>query len=108
MIQELRTLRAGRLAGARRWSCSTRVLMLVTDVVLCEDGHAQELLAAGERPPKLDDAKDVWVDDCNFYTTSFLFEIARGSAFFVTRQHASTLQAGSSPASDGTAAGPRP
>ena len=34
-------------------------------------------------------AKDVWIDDRNFCTTSFLFGIARHEAFFVVRQHAS-------------------
>ena len=64
--------------------------MLVLDVVPCEDAHAQERSLLG---PVLDlvRAKDVWIDDRNFCTTGFLFGIARRGAFFVVRQHASTL-----------------
>ncbi len=89
-IQELRTLRAGALPGQALVVLDPR-LMLVTDVVLCEDGHAQERSLLESVLP-LVDAKDVWVDDRNFCTTSFLFGIAARQAFFVTRQHASTLR----------------
>ena len=65
-------------------------LMLVTDVVLCEDGHAQERSLLGQILEFVR-AKDVWIDDRNFCTTGFLFGIARRAAFFVVRQHASTL-----------------
>ena len=65
-------------------------LMLVTDVVLCEDGHAQERSLL-DRVFPLVAPKDVWIDDRNFCTTGFLFGIAVREAFFVTRQHASTL-----------------
>ena len=65
-------------------------LMLMTDVILCEDGHAQERSLLGQ-VLELVRAKDVWIDDRNFCTTSFLFGIARHEAFFVVRQHASTL-----------------
>ena len=64
--------------------------MLMTDVILCEDGHAQERSLLGQ-VLELVRAKDVWIDDRNFCTTSFLFGIARHEAFFVVRQHASTL-----------------
>ena len=65
-------------------------LMLVTDVVLCEDGHAQERSLLGQIL-EIVRAKDVWIDDRNFCTTGFLFGIARREAFFVVRQHAATL-----------------
>ena len=65
-------------------------LMLVTDVVLCEDGHAQERSLLGQIP-EIVRAKDVWIDDRNFCTTGFLFGIARREAFSVVRQHATTL-----------------
>ena len=65
-------------------------LMLVTDVILCEDGHAQERSLL-DQVLELVRAKDVWIDDRNFCTTSFLFGIARREAFFVVRQHAATL-----------------
>jgi IS4 transposase len=88
-IEELRTLRAGALPGQALVVLDPRT-MLVTDVVLCEDGHAQERSLLGRVLP-LVEARDVWVDDRNFCTTDFLFGIARRGAFFVTRQHAATL-----------------
>lgn len=65
--------------------------MLVTDVVLCEDGHAQERSMTQDilemvRP------NDLWIKDRNFCTTGFLFGIASRGGFFVTRQHGSTLR----------------
>ena len=65
-------------------------LMLATDVILCEDGHAQERSLLDQvlevvRP------RDLWIEDRNFCTTGFLFGIADRGAFFVVRQHASTL-----------------
>jgi hypothetical protein len=60
---------------------------LVTQMVGCEDGHAQErsllepVLAATQ-------PKDVYIADRNFCTLGFLFGIAEREAFFVIRQHA--------------------
>jgi hypothetical protein len=64
--------------------------MLVTDVVPCEDGHAQERsllepILALVRP------HDLWVEDRNFCTTGFVFGVARRAAYFVVRQHAGNL-----------------
>jgi IS4 transposase len=88
-IKELRTIGAGALPGHALVVLDPR-LMLVTDVVLCEDGHAQErsLLV---RILTLVRARDLWIDDRNFCTTNFLFGIAGREAFFVVRQHAATL-----------------
>jgi len=88
-IKELRTIRAGALPGHALVVLDPS-LMLVIDVVLCEDGHAQERSLLDQILEKVC-AKDVWIDDRNFCTTSFLFGIARRQAFFVVRQHASTL-----------------
>lgn len=88
-IKELRTMRAGALPGQALVVLDPR-LMLMTDVILCEDGHAQERSLLGQ-VLELVRTKDVWIDDRNFCTTSFLFGIARREAFFVVRQHASTL-----------------
>jgi IS4 transposase len=88
-IKELRTIRAGALPGQALVVLDPR-LMLVTDVVLCEDGHAQERLLLGQ-VLDLVRAKDLWIADRNFCTTNFLFGIAARKAFFVVRQHASTL-----------------
>ena len=88
-LQELRPLRAGPLPGQAlvvydpQW-------MMVTDVVPCEDGHAQERALLGAVLP-LAQPKDVWVADRNFCTTDFLFGIAARQGFFVIRQHAQTL-----------------
>jgi IS4 transposase len=89
-IEELRVLRAGALPGQALVVLDPR-LMLVSDVVTCEDGHAQERSLL-DRVLPLVTARDVWVDDRNFCTTEFLFGIAQRGAFFVTRQHAATLR----------------
>ncbi len=60
---------------------------LVTQMVGCEDGHAQERslfepVLAGVQP------KDVYIADRNFCTLGFLFGVAERDGFFVIRQHA--------------------
>jgi IS4 transposase len=62
-------------------------LMLVRDIIPCEDGHAQERSLT----PQLLEIVcmgDVWIDDRNFCTTSLLGGIALREAFFISRQHA--------------------
>lgn len=60
---------------------------LVTDIVLCEDGHAQErslvdpILALVEKG-------SLWVADRNFCFQRFLLGIAQKLGFFVLREHA--------------------
>ena len=88
-IKELRTIGAGALPGQALVVLDPR-LMLATDVVLCEDGHAQERSLL-DQVLELVRAGDLWIDDRNFCTTNFLFGIAGREAFFVVRQHASTL-----------------
>ncbi|HMB03117.1 MAG TPA: transposase [Isosphaeraceae bacterium] len=88
-LKELRTIRAGALPGHALVVLDPR-LMLATDVVLCEDGHAQERSLL-DRILAIVAAKDLWIADRNFCTTDFLFGIARRDGFFVIRQHASTL-----------------
>ena len=88
-LKELRTIRAGALPGQALVVLDPS-LMLAIDVILCEDGHAQERSLLGQVLETVR-AKDVWIDDRNFCTTMFLFGIARREAFFVVRQHASTL-----------------
>ena len=59
---------------------------LVTDVVPCEDGHAQErslfstLLQTAQ-------AGEVWIADRNFCTRELLTELINRGAFFVIREH---------------------
>jgi IS4 transposase len=88
-LKELRTIRAGALPGHALVVLDPR-LMLATEVVLCEDGHAQERSLL-DQVLEIVAAKDLWIADRNFGTTDFLFGIARRDGFFVIRQHASTL-----------------
>jgi hypothetical protein len=88
-LKELRPLRAGPLPGQALVVYDPQWL-LITDVVPCEDGHAQERALLGEILP-LVQPKEVWVGDRNFCTTDFLFGIVARDSFFVIRQHAQTL-----------------
>jgi len=60
---------------------------LVTNIVLCEDGHAQERSLVD---PILDlvEKGSLWVADRNFCFQRFLLGIAAKLAFFVIREHA--------------------
>lgn len=62
-------------------------LMLATNMIPCEDGHAQERSLS---PQILDlvEAADVWIADRNFCTSKLLRGIAEREAYFVIRQHA--------------------
>src|SRR4030095_7987955 len=60
--------------------------MLATEVVLCEDGHAQERSLLGQVLP-LVAQDDLWIADRNFCTGDFLRGIAARGGFFVMRQH---------------------
>jgi IS4 transposase len=88
-LKELRTMRAGALPGQALVVLDPQ-RMLATDVVLCEDGHAQERSLLDQVLETVR-AQDLWIDDRNFCTTDFLFGIAGRGASFVTRQHAATL-----------------
>ena len=63
---------------------------LIVDLVPCEDGHAQERSLLPELLERLR-AGIVLVADRNFCTSKFLFGLAAREAFFVIRQHGSTL-----------------
>ena len=86
-LKPLRFTRAGALPGH-----SLVVLdperMLIVDVVLCENGHAQERSMTDAILEKVQPG-DLWIKDRNFCTTGFLFGIAKRDAVFVTRQHGS-------------------
>jgi IS4 transposase len=88
-LKELRTIRAGALPGHALVVLDPR-RMLATDVVLCEDGHAQERSLL-DQVLAIVAAQDLWIADRNFCTTDFLFGIAQRGGSFVIRQHASTL-----------------
>ena len=67
--------------------------MLVTDVLPCDDGHAPER-ALLDQVLQVVHPRELWIEDRNFCTTDFLFGIAHRAAFFIVRQHASTLHWG--------------
>lgn len=61
-------------------------LMLITDIILCEDAHTQERALIDQVLP-LVQAGDVWIKDRNFCTVDLLLGLSERSAYFVTRRH---------------------
>lgn len=88
-LQELRTTGAGALPGHALVVLDPQV-MLVTDVIPCEDGHAQER-SLRDRLLALVRPRDLWIEDRNFCTTGFVFGVVRRRASFVLRQQAGNL-----------------
>ena len=60
--------------------------MLITDVILSEDGHAQERSLIPEVLQRVE-ANQLWIEDRNFCTLGLMFGMARRRAAFVVRQH---------------------
>ena len=60
---------------------------LITDVVCCQDGHAQERSLLDEIVAKVGE-RDLWMADRNFCVRRFLLSIAARDGFFVIREHA--------------------
>lgn len=85
-LKELRTLAAGALPG-QTLAVLDAATMLVTDVLCCEDGHAQERAVLPAVIPLIAE-RDAWVADRNFCTTEFWFALATRHAFGVIRHHA--------------------
>jgi IS4 transposase len=61
-------------------------VQMATDVILCEDGHAQERSLLDQVLNKIRQ-RDVWMADRNFCVKWFLLAIARRLAFFIIREH---------------------
>jgi hypothetical protein len=61
---------------------------MITDIIPCEDGHAQERSLFGQLEP-LVHKNDLWIADRNFPTRELMFDIAGKEAFFLMRQHGS-------------------
>jgi IS4 transposase len=61
-------------------------LMLISDVVPCQDGHAQERSLLDSILAKVQ-ARDLWVGDRNFCVRHFLLGVAARCAFFILREH---------------------
>lgn len=88
-LKGLRRFRAAALPGQSLVILDPE-LMLMIDVVPCEDGHAQERSLLQDVLPMVE-AGDLWMDDRNFCTTGFLFGIVRREACFLVRQHSRNL-----------------
>lgn len=88
-LDVLKETKAGALPGQSLVLLDPKY-MLVTDIFLCEDGHAQE---RSFLPQVLEVivARDLILADRNFCTTQFLFGIAARKAFFLIRQHSQNL-----------------
>jgi hypothetical protein len=89
-LKPLRDVAAGALPGQTLVVLDPEVSLAI-DVICCEDGHAQERSLLDPIIAAMD-ARDVYIADRNFCTTRFLFGIAGRSAYFIIRQHASTLR----------------
>src|ERR1041384_5697189 len=61
-------------------------LMLVTDLIPCEDAHTQERALIGQVLPLVQKG-DVWIEDRNFCTVDFLLGVQKARAHFVVRRH---------------------
>ena len=88
-LAELRVTREGPLPG-QSLALLDAQRELIVDLVACEDGHAQERSLLPELLERIR-AGIVIVADRNFCTSKFLFGLAVRQAFFVIRQHGSTL-----------------
>ena len=88
-LAELRTTREGPLPG-QSLALLDAQRELIVDLVPCEDGHSQERALLPELLERLRKGM-VIVADRNFCTSKFLFGLAGIKAFFVIRQHGSTL-----------------
>lgn len=86
-LPELRPSWAGPLPGSALVVLDQES-MTATNVVLIEDGEAQERSVLPDVYP-LVQPKDLWVADRNFCTLGFLFAIHQRKGFFAIRQHGS-------------------
>ena len=61
---------------------------MITNVIPCEDGHAQERSLFPQLEPLIG-GNDLWIADRNFATLDLMFMIANKGACFLMRQHGS-------------------
>jgi len=87
-LQVLRQTAAGPLPG-KSLAVLDPSMMLIRDLFLCEDGHAQERSLLGQVLEHVQPG-ELYIDDRNFCTGGFLWGIAHRRAFFLTRQHQRT------------------
>lgn len=88
-LDVLRTTREAALPGQTLALLDAQT-ELVVELVPCECGHAQERSLLPNLLERIR-AQTVLVADRNFCTTQFLFGLFRRNAYFIIRQHASTL-----------------
>ncbi len=88
-LAELRETREGPLPGQSLALLDAR-RELIVDLVVCEDGHAQERALLPELLERIRPGIVV-VADRNFCTSQFLFGLVARGASFIIRQHGSTL-----------------
>jgi hypothetical protein len=88
-VAELRTTREGPLPG-QSLALLDAQRALIVDWIPCEDGHTQERALLPELLERIR-VGIVIVADRNFCTSKFFFGLATRGAYFVIRQHASTL-----------------
>lgn len=86
-LKELRKTWAAPLPG-KALVVLDQERMLVEEVFLTEDGHAQERRLLDQVLPSVR-LKDLWIADRNFCTLGFLFGIRRRGGCFLIRQHGS-------------------
>jgi hypothetical protein len=88
-LKVLRTTREGALPG-HALALLDAQREVVLEVIPCEDAYTQERALLAQLLPRIT-AGMVIVADRNFCTTNFLFGLRNRNAFFIIRQHASTL-----------------
>jgi hypothetical protein len=84
-LKELRATWAAPLPG-QALVVLDQQRMLITDVFLHEDGHAQERRLLPQVLQHVE-ADQLWIEDRNFCTLGLMFGLARRGAAFVVRQH---------------------
>ena len=88
-LWELRRYRAATLPGQALLFYDPR-LELIDDVIPCEDAYTQERALTGAILERVS-PREAIIADRNFCTTKMLFGIVARGAFFIIRQHKSTL-----------------
>jgi hypothetical protein len=61
-------------------------VQMATDIILCDDGHAQERSLLDSVLDKIR-ARDIWMADRNFCVKWFLLGIAKRGGFYLIREH---------------------
>jgi hypothetical protein len=88
-LTELRTTWAAPLPG-KVLVILDQPTLTVTDILLTDNGHAQERSLLPDVLP-LVERGDLWIGDRNFCTLGFLFGVAAAGAGFLIRQHGNVV-----------------